>query len=44
MSAAAYAGRCDAARKSTVRKVLRPAASEFNLPFILLSFPINSPR
>ena len=30
--------------KSTVRKVLRPAASEFNLPFILLSLPINSPK
>jgi len=30
--------------KSTVRKVLRPAASEFNPPFILLSLPINSPE
>jgi len=27
-----------------VRKVLRLAASEFNAPFILLSFPINSPE
>jgi len=32
----------EAARKSTVRKVLQPLAPEINLPFILLSFPINS--
>lgn len=32
----------DATRKSTVRKVLQPAALEINLPFIFLSFPINS--
>jgi hypothetical protein len=33
-----------AAGKSTVRKLLQLNVREINLPFILLSFPINSPH
>jgi len=44
VSAAACARTLPHALKSTLRKVLRSAVPEFNLPFILLSFPINSPE